>query len=443
LKGFANLIAKYYTPNNPIEDADYAFLNEVFPPITQDKQQDTQEFITAIMMVINEKLFKSIYNITKKLTVYYPFSDVKETTRIDEEYMLATTLGTTPSTTLEELFKTNMSNGIQPGGGWSTTVPITKDKVKDLFNKRTTTTFTNLPDDLLIYIKRFDNKGNKLTNIVQVDTVWKGYKLKGFIHHGGGATIKSGHYMYFKYNEEDKTWIQFNGSHKGNFTEQDIAPYLNQGVIYYYERDTNTNTDIVLKQFDSGTTYSNNSVAHLRGIVFTNDGDLVLVTSEPSEGDAPTTTEVFDWITKNNNNLQSAFEENMKSDTTPQIYTEDIDKKESLQKPDENDTQYIERLTKLLNETPRKTIQESLTYKKVTPVKDYIQDYFMKHDKDPSLTVDTYIKDVSKEQKDTIQTQLREMGMKGGAKKIKSNKYKTIRKYKAITKSRTISNKRI
>ena len=98
---------------------------------------------------------------------------------------------------------------------------------------RRKTQINKWPKDLIIILKRFDNKLRKLNNDIDIPFNWRhNYELKGFILHSGG--LSSGHYVY--YGEKDSNWYLFNDSSINIINN--IKEILKKSYILHYKLKT-------------------------------------------------------------------------------------------------------------------------------------------------------------------------------------------------------------
>jgi ubiquitin carboxyl-terminal hydrolase 36/42 len=93
------------------------------------------------------------------------------------------------------------------------------------------------PKYLIICIKRYDNRNQKLNNKIDIPLTFINrcgtYKLRGFIYHSGNTG--GGHYMYI--GKKDDKWYLYNDSSVSQL--DDISNYSSYGYIYLYTKHNN------------------------------------------------------------------------------------------------------------------------------------------------------------------------------------------------------------
>ena len=109
------------------------------------------------------------------------------------------------------------------------------EKCKKKTVSRQQTITSRWPNDLIIVLKRFENKKNKLKKNkkdVEIPLKWRhNYKLKGAIIHSGG--ISGGHYVY--YGIKNNNWYLFNDSNVSKINKNEINKILRQSYYSLYK----------------------------------------------------------------------------------------------------------------------------------------------------------------------------------------------------------------
>jgi nucleoside-diphosphate-sugar epimerase len=99
---------------------------------------------------------------------------------------------------------------------------------------RKRTTITKWPNNLIIVLKRFDNKLRKNNTLIDIPLEWRhGYKLKGGIIHSGDSN--GGHYIYF--GEENNIWFEANDSHIRNINISSYYENIKRSYILLFQKD--------------------------------------------------------------------------------------------------------------------------------------------------------------------------------------------------------------
>lgn len=93
------------------------------------------------------------------------------------------------------------------------------------------------PKYLIICIKRYDNRNQKLNNRIDVPLIFINrcgtYSLRGFVYHSGSTG--GGHYMYI--GKKNDNWYLYNDSSVSQL--DDISSYASYGYIYLYTKQKN------------------------------------------------------------------------------------------------------------------------------------------------------------------------------------------------------------
>lgn len=95
---------------------------------------------------------------------------------------------------------------------------------------------TKWPKNLIVWIRRYQQKGTKLSKFSQeilVPIEWRSnYQLKGIVFHSG--SLYGGHYIYAgKVNDK---WYLFNDATVSELSNRELINLINYGYIYYYTK---------------------------------------------------------------------------------------------------------------------------------------------------------------------------------------------------------------
>mgnify|MGYP001446571399 CR=1 FL=1 len=95
---------------------------------------------------------------------------------------------------------------------------------------------TKWPKNLIVWIRRYQQKGTKLSKFSQeilVPVEWRSnYHLKGIVFHSG--SLYGGHYIYAgKVNDK---WYLFNDATVSELSNRELINLINYGYIYYYTK---------------------------------------------------------------------------------------------------------------------------------------------------------------------------------------------------------------
>tara|TARA_B110000879_G_scaffold212182_1_gene307322 strand:- start:1411 stop:2241 length:831 start_codon:yes stop_codon:yes gene_type:complete len=198
-------------------------------------QQDSEEFFTALLTIINQKLSNNIidevFNIKIKTTIkckvmtclkkkYNTEKSVKLMFEIDKDCHELNDCYRNFKIS-EKLDKDNM-------------VYCEKCKKKTIMSRRAEV--EEWPDNLIIVLKRFvpfNGRFKKNTQEINIPLNWrKGYSLQGIVFHSG--SIHGGHYVYI--GKKNNIWYLYDDNCVSQLNDRALENFKNNGYIYYFTK---------------------------------------------------------------------------------------------------------------------------------------------------------------------------------------------------------------
>ena len=108
------------------------------------------------------------------------------------------------------------------------------EKCKKYINAIIKRKIIKLPKYLIITLKRYSNKNNKINKNINISKNFKFnnkyYELRGIIYHSGSTN--GGHYVYF--GKKNNDWFLYNDSSVKKIDEEQIDNIIKIGYIYLY-----------------------------------------------------------------------------------------------------------------------------------------------------------------------------------------------------------------
>jgi len=196
------------------------------------QQQDATEFIIFFFDLINTEL---------KNDKLYDLFGLETTTRIKCKLLKCLHINNKIEKNLFLMLDANKSNNLNDLISDFISREVIENeytcdncKNKNKISKRIL--ISNMPNNLLIWIKRFNTEiidfGNKLSKNnkdIIIPLQWNNYELKGAIIHSG--TLFGGHYVYIS--KYDNKWLLFNDNDIS--IVNNIEPYLLKSYYLYYK----------------------------------------------------------------------------------------------------------------------------------------------------------------------------------------------------------------
>lgn len=243
LSNFSDFINSYYDKSNDKSISPKYIKkligkrNEIFSGYGQ---QDSSEFIVFLLDLINSEVnkFCGNKNIIEKIF------EIEITT--STKCKVLSCLNVSNNLERSTILMLNLNNTCK---NLDDCYNFTKQKVKfegeekyfcEKCNKKRIASqrkdITRWPKNLIIWLRRYEQNGNKLSKHsqeIQIPIVWKGdYHLKGIVLHSG--SLFGGHYVYA--GKIDNIWYLFNDSSVSELHKSALINIINNGYIYYYSK---------------------------------------------------------------------------------------------------------------------------------------------------------------------------------------------------------------
>lgn len=241
LKTIGDFINRYYdNSNNNMIPADIKKIVENKNTMFKgNKQHDSIEFIICLLDIIDTEIKKY-----PKIVSIESVFGIQINTRIKCKYMDCLTIYNNKElnnfllfnikpefTCLDDLYRDFKTNEKLDGDN---KYYCTKCKLKQQASKRME--IVKWSNNLLIWIKRFNQNGNMLTKNSQeinIPIIWRhNMTLMGAIIHSGG--LNGGHYFYV--GQYDSNWYLFNDSKVSIINMNELNKYLNIAYLLYYKK---------------------------------------------------------------------------------------------------------------------------------------------------------------------------------------------------------------
>jgi ubiquitin C-terminal hydrolase len=200
-------------------------VSKVNPMFNNNNQHDSFEFLVFLLDIINNnKPFQFTLNIDIKCKLK---TCLKSRNKYEKELFLCLPL-------LDTL--DNSYRKFKEVESFRTDIMLECDYCNRKTPSRKMIIMDKWPNELIIVLKRFDERMKKNNNNINIPINWRhGYQLKGFILHSG--SYFGGHYVYYgKYNNQ---WFLFNDSHVDKVNN--INQILPKSYILHYQKNIDNN----------------------------------------------------------------------------------------------------------------------------------------------------------------------------------------------------------
>lgn len=201
-------------------------VSKVNPMFNNNNQHDSFEFLVFLLDIINSNInsniskpFEFVLNIDIKCKLK---TCLKSRNKYEKELFLCLPL-------LDTL--DNSYRKFKEVESFRNDIMLECDYCKRKTPSRKMIIMDKWPDEIIIVLKRFDERMRKNNNNIDIPINWRhGYQLKGFILHSG--SYFGGHYVYYgKYNNQ---WFLFNDSHVDRVNN--INTILPKAYILHFEK---------------------------------------------------------------------------------------------------------------------------------------------------------------------------------------------------------------
>jgi ubiquitin C-terminal hydrolase len=232
----SEFISEYYDPNTQHISPIYIknIVGEKNNIFNGYKQNDAGEFIIYFLDVINEELKKNncdlsdLFELQTKISIKCKLKKcLNISSHVEKNLFLFLNISQN-NLTLNDCYL-----------DYKARIKLENDELyycekcqaKRIASKKTE--IIKFPKHLIVYLKRFEQKGTRLfknNKELDVPLVWKNYNLQGIVYHSG--SLFGGHYIYIG-NHNDK-WLMFNDDSVTEIHERTLNQYKNYGYILYY-----------------------------------------------------------------------------------------------------------------------------------------------------------------------------------------------------------------
>jgi len=229
-----NFINDYYNTNSndSLTPTNIKTIVETRNPIfVGNGQQDASEFIITFIDFLNSmsnNRINSLFEIETTTIVKCKLRSCLNITRTVEENNVLTLPIKPEFTDLDDCYREFKNHEKMEGDE-----KYFCNNCRDLRIASKKIEVTSWPKHLIIILKRFDNRLNKINTTIEIPINWRhGYTLKGAVVHSG--SFAGGHYTYVSNKSGD--WFYCDDSNISSINEERAQQYLNKSFILYYSR---------------------------------------------------------------------------------------------------------------------------------------------------------------------------------------------------------------